>query len=180
MARYYYKCKFCLGVFAYDFSEGQVVPGHDMITCGICRTKLNYMGKVSEDQTALETERTLCKCDKRCTDAQGPICNCECKSANHGKGVAGYTVITVEENIPIATFSRKDLVEKHTRIRDEMLEKETEIREMINGLKGQSEGYFKRRYAERLRDIMNLLSMQTRQRKFEALKVDIATIAKKI
>jgi hypothetical protein len=90
------------------------------------------MGKVSEDKTHLEGEKDVCKCDARCTNASGPVCVCECHSANHGKGVAGWTKVTILETIPTLICNNPEVAEKHRKIASDLLEQEVKLTGLIN------------------------------------------------
>ena len=75
--RHYYRCKDCLGTFAV---EGERLQG---IVCD-CNGTWGHMGIVCQDRLVQEESRT--PCDRRCTHASGPLCNCACKGQNHGTG----------------------------------------------------------------------------------------------
>lgn len=134
MNRVYYKCKRCLGTYAVDFKDTEEAPR--MYVCGICGQTALYMGKVAEDKLHMEAEKEVCKCDARCTNASGPICKCECHSANHGSGVAGWTTVKVIEEIPTLLCNNRDIAEKHRKIADDVLEAEVKLKSMIDSTYG--------------------------------------------
>ena len=76
----YYRCNDCLC--------SMTVPAEvDTFTARCaCGGVLTFMGQVVQDR--ITEERHRCKCDERCTNAAGPICNCHCGGENHGAGKA--------------------------------------------------------------------------------------------
>lgn len=71
----YFKCLDCLAAFT--STEAKV----DVCACG---GKVECMGKVFGASFVRTEER--CACDKRCTHAAGPSCDCACGGVNHGTG----------------------------------------------------------------------------------------------
>jgi mRNA-degrading endonuclease HigB of HigAB toxin-antitoxin module len=61
------------------------------------------MGRVHEDMLVVEKEKA--PCDKRCTHASGPSCNCRCGCKNHGTGRL-VTVEVTDGKIHITTFDK--------------------------------------------------------------------------
>lgn len=93
----YLKCSDCLGIVCMDKN---LVPvsylGYDSgLVCGLCGGKYKVMGEVKGKQ--LINRESVCKCDERCVDAQGPICSCGCGGKNHGSGIMGY--IEIEKSV---------------------------------------------------------------------------------
>lgn len=70
----FFKCNDCLTSFT---SLVKV----DLCACG---GKVECMGTVKGDKYIRTEER--CACDKRCTHALGPSCDCVCGGENHGTG----------------------------------------------------------------------------------------------
>ena len=127
--RHYYKCPFCLNVFAVD---GDPIHHNKTPRCGLCKWDATYMGQVSVDGKHLEKEEHECPCDERCTHAAGPNCTCECHSANHGQGVAAWTVVTITDEVPILTCSDPEVLKRHTIISHEL----QEVYDRIQGIIG--------------------------------------------
>jgi hypothetical protein len=77
MTRYCYRCCDCLAVF---FSDGKA-NGYVRCACGgVCEE----LGRVHGTSLVKDTEK--CPCDGRCTNANGPSCDCRCGGENHGNG----------------------------------------------------------------------------------------------
>lgn len=76
--RHYLKCEVCTEPVAY---EGRV---KGFPACSYCGGKMRYMGQVTGNRWNRTETRTAC--DERCTQAQGPACDCQCHGANHGTG----------------------------------------------------------------------------------------------
>lgn len=74
----YWKCKDCLSAFTVD---KKIRP--DICACG---GDVYYMGAVTPDHKRFEKVGVKSACDERCTNAAGPLCNCQCGGPNHGTG----------------------------------------------------------------------------------------------
>jgi hypothetical protein len=79
---YYHKCDDCLTPFA------SVEAKVDECDCG---GNVSFMGMVHGEKYEHTENRPVC--DGRCTQAHGPICDCECRGANHGTGRVIATVV---------------------------------------------------------------------------------------
>lgn len=84
--RYYYRCNDCLTTSTLEERR------HDL-RC-ICGGKIVCLGQVEQDRWTRRV--AIPKCDGRCVHARGPKCDCECKGANHGAGLAGYIEVRVD------------------------------------------------------------------------------------
>jgi DNA-directed RNA polymerase subunit RPC12/RpoP len=102
----YYKCSDCLTAFT--------AKETNLKECQ-CGGKLECMGEVYGGQYKRLEDATAC--DARCTDAQGPSCNCKCNGENHG---TGRTVkVVVESGIArIVEMPAKAKVEQGTAYRE--------------------------------------------------------------
>lgn len=95
MERHFYRCLACLDVIAVE--GARLMPHHDgrrdvgpYCDCG---GKLDWMGRVRQNNLVRFEER--CPCDSRCTCATGPNCDCSCGGANHGtKRTVTVTIVT--------------------------------------------------------------------------------------
>ena len=85
------KCMDCLSAFA-------VAEQARKMQCACGGSKVEYMGRVQGDKLKRTEER--CACDARCTNAQGPVCDCQCGGLNHGTGRTVSVAIT--SGIPTA------------------------------------------------------------------------------
>jgi len=81
--RNYYRCSFCLTVYALD-EDQRSAP-----TCPACKRdgRAWHMGRVEAETNSLVTDHTRPVCDDRCTSARGPSCDCRCNGANHGSNL---------------------------------------------------------------------------------------------
>ena len=94
MSRHYYRCNDCLATMTAEFDRPITV------TCGICGGTVEYLGEVRGDAYTRLEDR--CPCDRRCTDASGPNCECQCGGENHGAGLsADVTVIADSGKVKI-------------------------------------------------------------------------------
>lgn len=132
MNRHYYKCPYCLAIYVMDLTDMENATRS--YQCGICGRKADWMGRVSEDQTHLEGEKEVCKCDARCTNASGPVCRCECHSKNHGKGIAAWTKLIVVKDIPTLICDNEKVTMKHKIIKDQLDSKTNHIKELVDML----------------------------------------------
>lgn len=73
---YYLRCKQCLE----PMRMSERCPG---ARC-VCGGDLEYLGVVTGNRWRRAEELT--PCDGRCTNAQGPNCDCRCRGENHGSG----------------------------------------------------------------------------------------------
>jgi hypothetical protein len=76
--RAYFKCIDCLTAFAVENIDSKI-----LIKCA-CGGRAELMGHVIQDRL-VKTELRV-PCDDRCTNAQGPSCNCQCGGEHHGTG----------------------------------------------------------------------------------------------
>lgn len=108
--RWFMKCRECRKNFAVDIDRDPSRPyadpllQADYMTCPLCgytppgeyddRGRLIFrlcypredhirMGKVGS-QNRLMAPADRCRCDRRCTGARGPNCECKCGGKNHG------------------------------------------------------------------------------------------------
>ena len=79
---YYHKCQDCLTAFT---STEEKVDECD------CAGSVDFMGAVQGNHYVQTGMRA--PCDGRCTEATGPICDCNCHGANHGTGRLVSTVL---------------------------------------------------------------------------------------
>jgi DNA-directed RNA polymerase subunit RPC12/RpoP len=75
MSRWFYRCTGCLSVVAAEESLPEV-------TCSVCGSRFESMGKVHSNRLIRDEERAIC--DDRCTNARGPSCDCKCGGDYHG------------------------------------------------------------------------------------------------
>lgn len=101
---HYHKCDDCLTAFS------TVEPKVDYCDCN---GTVTYMGVVHGDK--YQKMGTKSACDKRCTDACGPMCDCVCGGVNHGTGKLVQCVIA-EGKIKITGLNPED-VERADRFR---------------------------------------------------------------
>ena len=94
---YYWKCNECL--YAFTLKEG-IRP--DVCSCG--STKLESMGRVRKSH--YERTDVHAPCDERCTNAQGPLCDCGCHGCNHGTKRLVQTVIR-DGKVVVVDFDEK-------------------------------------------------------------------------
>ena len=80
----YFRCPTCLATTTVDTNEAASFYQPE---CGICGGTLERLGEVHQS-TWVETG-IRCVCDDRCTNAQGPNCECSCGGVNHGIGSKG-------------------------------------------------------------------------------------------
>lgn len=80
----YYRCNDCCAVF----TTRAPIPPDAECECG--GRRVDYIGKSKAGQLSREEIRSAC--DARCTNANGPNCDCLCAGANHGTG----KLVTVE------------------------------------------------------------------------------------
>lgn len=71
---YFYRCVRCLSTMT--ARERYVDARCD------CGGQIEFLGQVAGDR--ILDERHVVPCDARCTNAQGPICECGCLGENHG------------------------------------------------------------------------------------------------
>ena len=109
----YFKCSDCLT--AMTSKENPSV-------CA-CGGKLSFMGMVYGAAFGHTEER--CACDERCTNAQGPSCDCKCGGENHGTGRVIETVV-IDGIVKV-----KALTEKDTQRADEWRTVKTEMESVI-------------------------------------------------
>ena len=76
-ARIFYRCLDCCLVIA---TEGQKEWG---VLCVCGSQDFEMMGRVTA-QNRLVSDKVRSVCDDRCTNAQGPNCDCQCGGQNHG------------------------------------------------------------------------------------------------
>lgn len=82
--RYYFKCTWCERSFACECPR-EDVEAIRSANCPLCNeAAVRIMGRVEKSNIVREVKKPAC--DKRCTDAQGPSCNCKCNCLNHGSG----------------------------------------------------------------------------------------------
>lgn len=93
--RIYIRCVDCLSISALDESSGEaagpLIAAHsdyDLLEAlrafrCLCKGQLEFMGRVVQGNR-LAKEKRVPVCDGRCTNAQGPICDCFCMGKNHG------------------------------------------------------------------------------------------------
>lgn len=102
---FYHKCDDCLTPFA---STERKVDLCD------CNGSVTFMGQVQGNKYIKTEDRP--PCDGRCTNACGPMCDCECGGANHGTGKLIQVVVAeglvkatglTEEDIERAQMYRK-------------------------------------------------------------------------
>ena len=86
---HYFKCKDCLS----PMTTIEKMNIHSS-RC-FCGGEIEYLGEVTHEERVVET-RHKAKCDARCTNASGPVCNCHCNCENHGHGLLAS--ITYEVN----------------------------------------------------------------------------------
>ena len=105
---YYHKCNDCLTPFS--STERHI----DLCDCDGCVTFMGQVNGNTYQQTANKPA-----CDGRCTDACGPICDCQCGGVNHGTGRLVQTVVK-EGKIKAIDFSEEDLLRayKYREFRD--------------------------------------------------------------
>lgn len=92
----YYKCRDCLTAFTSTEAKVQ--------EC-LCGGKIECMGKVTGIRYHKHEE--LVPCDARCTDAQGPSCNCQCGGEHHGTSRL-VTVCTESGIIKVTALKNAD------------------------------------------------------------------------
>lgn len=101
--RTFWKCRICLCIAAVDERPNRLM-------CSLCNEEMSLMGEVKQDKLIRHEHR--CPCDARCTNAQGPNCECQCGGANHGRGFVVVPVIVggVPQVTPIddKAISRRD------------------------------------------------------------------------
>jgi hypothetical protein len=100
---HYFRCSDCLGAFT--VKEGDL-PGKAWACQGscVCGGSISYIGRVHESH--YEKDGLKSACDKRCTDASGPVCNCHCGCKNHGTGKL-VSVVVEEGKVRVTTFDQK-------------------------------------------------------------------------
>ena len=94
----YFKCMDCLTAFT---SESEDV---DICACG---GKVIFMGQVHGFFYGHKEDK--CECDERCSDAQGPTCNCKCGGINHGTGLR-IEVLKLNGKIKVKTLDEKSIL----------------------------------------------------------------------
>lgn len=106
---HYFRCEDCLSAFTVKETD---LPGHPRACEGvcICGGPIHYMGKVHE--TFYHREGEKAPCDKRCTNASGPQCNCRCNCKNHGTGKL-VTVVVEEGKVRVTTFDDASIERGH-------------------------------------------------------------------
>jgi hypothetical protein len=83
-ARWYIRCVDCLTVGV--ILDNPTPALLSTLLCGACEGKIESMGRVHaiNNEKHLVEDATKCVCDERCTNAQGPKCDCGCGGENHG------------------------------------------------------------------------------------------------
>lgn len=127
MNRHFYRCTGCLEVVAIDGDRLPMEYGRTLAKCEICHQTFEYMGRVERDR--LVTDRTVCKCDDRCTSARGPLCVCACGGKNHGAGLMGYMVVTEDAGkVPTIRLRNLDRIGKARRQFEEFVTLRDQLR----------------------------------------------------
>lgn len=163
--RYYIRCTHCLSIGSIDLR-----PQKDW-TCSICAGPVESMGRVSEDQRWLETEKERVPCDARCTNAQGPLCTCKCHCANHG--TKRLVTIIVREGIPAITFDDDEALARATSYREELTRAE-EILALLVATK--RERYLSQAEFERYRLAFKMIPKAKEARTFKARMKHLAQV----
>lgn len=98
--RTYYRCGECLeiAVLSAPAPRGK---------CD-CGGHLKLMGVVAPNGR-LQTTEQRCKCDRRCTFAHGPSCDCVCQGANHGAGMEAEMEVQVDRGAEPRLKARRSL-----------------------------------------------------------------------
>lgn len=94
---YYHKCDDCLTAFS--STERKI----DLCDCS---GAVSYMGQVHGNKYIRTEDRP--PCDGRCTNACGPMCDCQCGGANHGTGKL-VQVIVAEGKLKITGLTEEDI-----------------------------------------------------------------------
>ena len=102
---HYFRCDDCLSAMTVKDSD---LPGTARACEGfcVCTGPVHYIGRVHETHYQREGEKA--PCDKRCTNASGPDCNCRCSCKNHGTGKL-VTVVVEEGKIRVTSFDQASI-----------------------------------------------------------------------
>ena len=87
LSRHYYRCRSCCHVVATEtmLETKRLDNGAaEIVARCVCDGKLELLGRVSRARRGLVLDSERCACDARCTNANGPSCDCVCGGVNHG------------------------------------------------------------------------------------------------
>lgn len=93
LPRWYFRCVDCLGVICTEMppcwrwtAPPLVAPGLPVLGCASCGGNFELIGPV--EFLGLKAHYLITQCDRRCTHARGPQCNCAgCFGRDHGASV---------------------------------------------------------------------------------------------
>ena len=106
--RWFMRCQYCERLSVVNIDNIDInAPNIEEVAqapCPLCGEKeLKIMGKVEKSDVVREGKKA--PCDKRCTNASGPLCNCLCGEVNHGT----YRLVTYNRVVGKLEILNKEL-----------------------------------------------------------------------